>query len=710
MSIEKILHPGVHLISKVNFFYKFLVTSLIFIVLLSISLFQFFSGNNTSIDFNKKEYIGVEYAKLSKSLIFSVQQHRKALDEKDTEKIPSLEAAISDTLTKINNLNKYYNKVFDNEASKKVVTKDIEACNELWSKIQKNSATYKQEEVFSKYTDLISAINTLHTDISDNSNLTLDPDLDSYYCMDITMFRTLSLSESLFQLENSLYNVNKLKKITNEDRKNIITLATQISTLSDTINGDMVTAFAFNDTKDEKILSSLKNKSNEFKETFKSLLSQVDKEYSSADNSVTTPDISYIIKAADLNSSYFDSLADDLWKLCYVRTEGYTNKNNVVLAALCFAIPILVYIYGAFILSITGAVSTINSGLGKITSGNLSYEIYINSKDELQNIVQNINRMSREIKNVILKILSTSQNTKSSFNDIDQSIIMLYKNINSVSDTLESLSGTTEETAASAQEMSAIANELQETAALMAEEAQKGYITSSEVSEKCGRISHKSKIAKKQTEQVILNSKENLQQSLNDVKVVDKIHMLSDTIMQITSKTNLLALNAAIEAARAGDAGKGFSVVAEEISKLAEQSKVAVTGIQDLVKTITVSVDGLRISSEKMLEYVEKDVLKEYSDMVEFGEEFREDAERINLITDNISSSAKLLSTSVKTLSSSVEEISIANNESAKEIQEAVKQVSDIVNESGNIVKHAENVDSDISQLMHNVEKFHVTA
>ena len=77
---------------------------------------------------------------------------------------------------------------------------------------------------------------------------------------------------------------------------------------------------------------------------------------------------------------------------------------------------------------------------------------------------------------------------------------------------------------------------------------------------------------------------DHLTKALEDIKIVDQIGILAESIMGITAQTNLLALNASIEAARAGEAGKGFAVVADEIRKLADESRNTANGIQNIVR------------------------------------------------------------------------------------------------------------------------------
>jgi hypothetical protein len=99
--------------------------------------------------------------------------------------------------------------------------------------------------------------------------------------------------------------------------------------------------------------------------------------------------------------------------------------------------------------------------------------------------------------------------------------------------------------------------------------------------------------SQKKANEIFIKTKTQLEKAIEESKVVEQIDVLTGSIMQITSQTNLLALNAAIEAARVGDVGKGFSVVAEEIRKLAEQSKDTVIEIQNISTKVTESVQNL---------------------------------------------------------------------------------------------------------------------
>jgi methyl-accepting chemotaxis protein len=95
-----------------------------------------------------------------------------------------------------------------------------------------------------------------------------------------------------------------------------------------------------------------------------------------------------------------------------------------------------------------------------------------------------------------------------------------------------------------------------------------------------------------------------LKSQLEKAKEISKIDNLTKNIIEITDQTNILALNASIEAAKSGEAGKGFAIVAEEISKLAGTTGNSATEIQHVTNTVINSVNDLTKYAEKMLSFL----------------------------------------------------------------------------------------------------------
>ncbi|QAT40458.1 phosphate/phosphite/phosphonate ABC transporter substrate-binding protein [Clostridium sp. JN-9] len=178
----------------------------------------------------------------------------------------------------------------------------------------------------------------------------------------------------------------------------------------------------------------------------------------------------------------------------------------------------------------------------------------------------------------------------------------------------------------------------------------------------------------------------NLSVSNNNLKVSsNKINEFVAYINQISKQTNLLALNASIEAARAGDAGKGFSVVAKEIRKLSEETEKAVTEIQGILKLIVSDVEESDNSTNKCIKGIKG--VQEISD-------------KSSKLVSNIKEILQDIFNSI----SSLKDISSDQKETSNQISMAVQTVADAVEKTNNIT--AESLKMIMQQEAKNNELF----
>lgn len=335
-----------------------------------------------------------------------------------------------------------------------------------------------------------------------------------------------------------------------------------------------------------------------------------------------------------------------------------------------------------------------------------NYDKYINEKDEFGVIISAEEQSRKEFRDIITNVLEESKKVKASIDIANKNVIELANQIDEISSTTEELSAGMEETAASTEQMNATSTEIGKATEEIARRAQEGTITANEISAKANDLKLTFSQSQESSNVIFSSVKNNLNLAINESKSVEKINVLANAILQITTQTNLLALNAAIEAARAGEVGRGFAVVADEIRKLAEDSNKTATEIQSITKTVISAVENLSTGSNKLLEFMSNDVDKDYKLMLHSSNEYNQDADTVNgLVTDFSAISEELLA-SIENILKAINEVTISTNEGAQGASHIASRASEIVIKADKVISSINSTKESTDILNNMVSKF----
>lgn len=417
----------------------------------------------------------------------------------------------------------------------------------------------------------------------------------------------------------------------------------------------------------------------------------------------------------------FDTASSSLLKLVEFNTqmssnaslEGdkqYANTMKITIIII-IALAIGSIIFALFVINaIRKPLGLLKEELTALSErgGDLTQDIKVNSKDEIGELGKSLNKFVHNIRDIIKGVNEATDGAVAINESINVKVVELTSKIEDISATTQQISAGMEETAASAEEMAAASQEIEKSVQSIAQKAEEGALSAEEISKRAIDMKENFSKAQKKGLDIFLSVKENLENAIEDSKVVEQINILSSSIMEITAQTNLLALNAAIEAARAGEAGRGFSVVAEEIRKLAEQSKNAVIEIQNITQKVNQSVDNLSSNSNELLNFMSTDVSKDYDTMLNIADKYSEDANFVDKLVTEFKDTSENLLLSVQDVIKTIEQVANASTEGAQGALVITEKVTDITEKSSEISKQSLESKEYADNLKNNVSRFKV--
>ena len=324
--------------------------------------------------------------------------------------------------------------------------------------------------------------------------------------------------------------------------------------------------------------------------------------------------------------------------------------------------------------SISRPLNKVLDVLGRVASGDLTARADVDTNDEMGLLSRHLNTTAEKINEIISLVAHNASQVTAAATQLH----------------------------ATATQMSTGAEEVAQQAATVATASEEMAATSAEIAQNCTLAAESSRHANDRAETgssvvqetltVMNRIADRVRSSSHTVGSLgersDQIGAIVGTIEDIADQTNLLALNAAIEAARAGEQGRGFAVVADEVRALAERTTRATREISDMIKAIQGETKGAVSSMEEGVKEVEKGT----SDASKSGEALETILEQIGGVTIQVSQ----IATAAEQQTATTCEI----NDNIRQITDVVQHTARGAEESAQAAEQLAKLAEDLQQLV----------
>ena len=650
---------------------------------------------NRAINFGNKEIDGVNYnTKVINLGLFFLEADINR--NRNIDELESTKNAIFEIQSKIDpsikELSKLETQMGDEMNSK-----------EEFTKLNSSITSLLNEKVkIVSLKDLLEDSLSLNSKVGDTSNLILDPDLDSYYIMDLTLLKIPNSLSHIMDTQNILLKYASQKKISDGEKRSLYIEIIEMEKAFEDTHKSLTISYNYN----SKISKRLDESFKKLKETEKELLYFLK-------NNIDTQNPPDLEKSKELLKNLifqikkvYENSTNLQIELLENRVNGFRIEQLLSLLGVLFFTGIAYFIQIKTIFTIVVPLRASLEKIKKMADGDLTVTFAVDTSDEMGDL-------NVSLQHFRLTLLNFLKMVKKLIEDTNKSVYRINSMAKALSLASTNQAANSEEASSSLHEISSafesIANSISsETKDIF--EIGKVFKSITSSNQKVFDIIQKLAEIAKKSNQDAEKSKDTISvanSSMDEIKNLGiEIVKITAIIEEISKQTNLLALNASIEAARAGEQGRGFAVVADEISKLSQKTDQSISKIKDLTnktnhsvqsasKAVNMAVNALqevvaRIDSINTNSSIAREEItsqetnfsiieKSYDDLQRTGAEIDQGANEEKL-------AIRLISDSIYAISDETTKVA-ENSQGLAEIAEVITELSNELNKSMQVFK-----------------------
>ncbi|WP_337983549.1 methyl-accepting chemotaxis protein [Lysinibacillus sp. C5.1] len=418
----------------------------------------------------------------------------------------------------------------------------------------------------------------------------------------------------------------------------------------------------------QKQLQSIKENQAKFNQGAQDIINTYDKE----DVQASIEKIQVLVRPANegiqLAVNKISVYQKELMEKANTEATKIANNSSLIILGIAIVTTILALLISVFITRlITVPINKLNATAKVIAEGDLSGEdINVKTNDEIGVLADSFNEMKRRLHSIINNVAANVEQTTAAAEQLAASTDQVAISSNEVANRIEVTSEGANQSAITGRESATAMDETAHGVQRIAEATQllnSKALDTQVIANEGGKTLQTAENQMAVIQQSSHETNERIKQLSAQSTEIEKIIKV---ITDITEQTNLLALNAAIEAARAGEHGKGFAVVADEVRKLAEESKASAHQIVDLTTSIQQETNAVEKAVSVTVQNVEEGVTFIQNAQVSF--------DTIMKAIQEITSQIEDVSASTEEISASTEEVAASVNEMASAATTAAEQ------------------------------------